>query len=144
MLINLITHYGYAALFGLLMFGIIGIPVPDELLLLYAGYNISVHRMDLLATLIIASFGAMCGITVSYLIGRFVGLPAIRKFGRFVHITDDNSQKAHNWFERRGSGLLLLAIFFLPFAISQPLLLEHLSFPGENSPFSLIAVQLYG
>jgi membrane protein DedA with SNARE-associated domain len=33
-----IAHYGYLALFGLLMLGIVGLPVPDETLLTFAGY----------------------------------------------------------------------------------------------------------
>ncbi len=112
MLIHLITHYGYVALFGLLMFGIIGIPVPDELLLLYAGYNVSMNRMSLIPTLIIASLGAMCGITASYLIGRYVGLPAIQKFGHFFGFTDYKLQKVHKWFEHWGKWTLLIGYFF--------------------------------
>jgi membrane protein DedA with SNARE-associated domain len=35
-----IAHYGYAGLFTLLLLGIVGLPVPDETLLVYAGYLI--------------------------------------------------------------------------------------------------------
>jgi membrane protein DedA with SNARE-associated domain len=62
MLIELITNYGYAALFGLLMFGIIGIPISEELLLLYAGYNVSMNRMSLIPTIAAGTLGAMCEI----------------------------------------------------------------------------------
>jgi membrane protein DedA with SNARE-associated domain len=112
MLIELITRYGYAALFGLLMFGIIGIPVPDEFLLLYAGYNVSMNRMTLIPTIIIACLGAMCGITLSYLIGRYIGLPTIKKFGWLFHITDKNIQKIHDWFEHWGKWTLTFGYFF--------------------------------
>lgn len=33
-----ITHYGYVAIFVLLMLGIVGLPVPDEALLTFVGY----------------------------------------------------------------------------------------------------------
>ena len=33
-----IAQYGYLAIFVLLMLGIIGLPVPDETILLFAGY----------------------------------------------------------------------------------------------------------
>ena len=33
-----ITEYGYAAIIGLLMLGIVGLPVPDETLLTFTGY----------------------------------------------------------------------------------------------------------
>ncbi len=35
-----ITQYGYLAIFCLLMFGIVGLPVPDETLLTFSGYLI--------------------------------------------------------------------------------------------------------
>ena len=113
MLIDLITHYGYAALFGLLMFGIIGLPISEELLLLYAGYNVSMNRMALIPTIAAGVLGAMCGVTVSYLVGRFIGLPAIHRFGRFLHITDDNLKKVHDWFERWGKWTLTFG-YFIP------------------------------
>jgi len=34
-----IMYYGYVALSGLLMLGIVGLPVPDETLLTIAGYS---------------------------------------------------------------------------------------------------------
>ena len=36
-----IVQYGYLVLFGLLMFGIVGLPISDETLLTFAGYLIS-------------------------------------------------------------------------------------------------------
>jgi membrane protein DedA with SNARE-associated domain len=110
-MLNLITHYGYVALFGLLMFGIIGVPISEELLLLYAGYNVSMNRMSLMPIIAAGAFGAMCGVTVSYLIGRFIGLPAIHRFGRFFHITDENLKKVHDWFERWGKWTLTFGYF---------------------------------
>ena len=36
-LLHWIAQYGHAAIFGLLVFGIVGVPVPDETLLTLAG-----------------------------------------------------------------------------------------------------------
>ena len=33
-----VATYGYGALFGLLIFGIVGLPIPDETLLVFCGY----------------------------------------------------------------------------------------------------------
>ncbi len=93
------------------MFGIAGLPVPEELLLLYAGYNVSMHRLSLIPTITSGMAGAICGITVSYLIGRFVGLPAVHRFGRFFHVTDENLQKVHSWYERWGKWTLTFGYY---------------------------------
>ena len=37
-ILSWITEYGYAAIVGLLMLGIVGLPVPDETLLTFTGY----------------------------------------------------------------------------------------------------------
>lgn len=39
-----ITQHGYPAIFGLLVLGIIGLPVPDETLLTFVGYLIYTNR----------------------------------------------------------------------------------------------------
>ena len=42
-----ISHYGYPAIFCLLMLGIVGLPVPDETLLTFTGYLIFSHHLKL-------------------------------------------------------------------------------------------------
>ncbi len=37
-ILNWVTRYGYLGIFALLMLGIVGVPVPDELLLTCAGF----------------------------------------------------------------------------------------------------------
>ena len=41
-----IAQYGYGAIFVLLMLGVVGLPVPDETLLVYCGYLISKGVMN--------------------------------------------------------------------------------------------------
>ena len=61
-----ITHYGYAAIFLLLMLGIVGLPVPDEALLTFVGYLSFKGDLQFVASLLTAFLGTACGITVSY------------------------------------------------------------------------------
>jgi membrane protein DedA with SNARE-associated domain len=49
-----VTHYGYGGIFVLLMLGIVGIPIPDESLLAFAGYLVSKGELQLLPTLAVA------------------------------------------------------------------------------------------
>ena len=42
-----ITHYGAISLFFLMMLGIIGLPIPDETLLVFSGYLIFKGKLDL-------------------------------------------------------------------------------------------------
>ena len=48
---NWIIQYSYPVLFALLMLGIVGLPLPDETLLTFAGYLVFVEELALLPTI---------------------------------------------------------------------------------------------
>src|ERR1700690_1918891 len=97
-----VQTYGYGALFGILIFGIVGLPVPDETLLVFCGYLISQGKLTAAGTLAAAVGGSWCGISVSYWIGRTLGLGVVHRFGRFLHVNDQQLERVHAWFDRRG------------------------------------------
>jgi membrane protein DedA with SNARE-associated domain len=107
-----ISQYGYLGLFCLLMLGIIGLPVPDELLLTGAGYLTLKGDLDLLPTILAGFLGSTAGITVSYLLGRFAGHALIERYGGYVHFTHERLEKLHAWFERFGSWALFFGYYF--------------------------------
>lgn len=106
-----LLHYGSFALFGLLAFGIIAFPVPEETLMLFAGLLMSQGRLSLTATPLAAIFGSICGISVSYLLGRTAGNYCIHRFGARVGLTESRLQKAHEWFEKFGTWTLMIGYF---------------------------------
>lgn len=97
-----VANYGYEALFGLLVLGIVGLPVPDETLLVFCGYLISQGKMNAAGAYAAAAGGSLCGITLSYVIGRTAGLGVVHRFGRYVGIQERHLQPVHAWFERSG------------------------------------------
>jgi membrane protein DedA with SNARE-associated domain len=108
-----IAHYGYIGIFMALMLGIIGLPVPDETLLTFAGYLVYRGHLHLVPTLLSALLGTMCGITVSYLLGRLTGYVLIEKYGGKLHISMDRVHEVHDWFRRLGR-LALTFGYFIP------------------------------
>jgi membrane protein DedA with SNARE-associated domain len=112
-LLGWISQYGYAGLFGLLVLGIVGLPVPDETLLVFCGYLISQDKLHPAPTWIAGAGGSMCGISVSYAIGRGLGRGFIHRWGRYVHITEDRLERVHQWFDRIGRWLLVIG-YYLP------------------------------
>ena len=106
-----ITQYGYFAIFALLMFGIVGLPVPDETLLTFCGFLVYKGRLALAPAFGTAFAGSTCGITLSYFLGRTFGLALIHRYGRYVRITEEHVMKAHAWFERVGRWGLTFGYF---------------------------------
>ena len=111
--LQLVSQYGDFALFFLLIFGIIGLPVPDETLLTFSGYLIFKGHLHFPNTLAAAFAGSVCGISGSYVIGRTGGLFLIHKYGRYVHITPERLDYVHAWFERVGRWGLFFG-YFIP------------------------------
>jgi membrane protein DedA with SNARE-associated domain len=110
-IVHWVTQYGYAGIFLLLMAGILGIPVPDEIVLLFSGYLVLRERLGYVPTLLAAFFGTMCGITLSYILGRTLGWFLLCRYGHLVHITPERIEVAHRWLERWGRWGLLFGYF---------------------------------
>ena len=108
-----IAQYGYLAIFGLLMLGIVGLPVPDETLLTFTGYLVFRGHLSLPLAFAAALAGSTCGITISYTLGRTFGLELIHRYGRYMRITEEHVEKAHAWFERVGHWGLTFG-YFIP------------------------------
>jgi len=108
-----ITQYGYLAIFSLLVFGIVGLPVPDETLLTFTGYLVFKGHLSPLPAFLSAFCGSACGITLSYVLGRTFGLKLIHRYGRYLRITEAHINKAHAWFARVGHWGLTFG-YFIP------------------------------
>src|SRR5262245_35325046 len=106
-----ISDYGYFGIFFLLIFGIIGLPIPDEWLLVLSGYLAFKEVLGLFPTLVIAAIGSACGLTVSYLLGRSSSDFVVRKYGRWLCIDDQKIQRAQQWFQNLGRWVLVVGPF---------------------------------
>lgn len=106
-----LARYGDFAVFGLLMLGIVGPLIPDETILVLAG--IAVHRgqMHAVPTLIAAFAGSVCGITLSYALGRTGGVYALNRIPFLASRLGSHLPEAHRWFDRYGKWTLFFGYF---------------------------------
>lgn len=111
--VDLVARYGYFAIFGLLMLGIVGPLIPDETILVFSGILIRQGRLDYVAVLAAGYGGSLCGITVSYLLGRNGLSYMIER----IPITRRHSARymarVHDWFERYGRWTLFFGYFIV-------------------------------
>src|SRR5437867_8410490 len=101
-------QYGYAAIFFLLIGGIVGLPIPDQLLLIISGYLVLTKSFSLAPTLAAAVLGSICGITLSYLLGRGSGSYLAK-----TRFAANRLENARNCFERYGGWTLIFG-YFIP------------------------------
>jgi len=108
-----ISQYGYAGIFGLLVLGIVGLPVPDETLLVVSGTLIAKGRLEWAGAWLAAFGGSVAGISMSYAIGRIAGRGFVHRWGRYVHFTEERQHQVQAWFDRLGHWVLTFG-YFIP------------------------------
>ncbi len=101
----LLATYGYVAIFALLAAGIVLPLIPDETMLVIAGIFVHQAKLRFVPTLAAAYGGSMCGITLSYILGRS-GLAHLLHRVAHTHL-----QRVHDWFEKYGRWTLFFGYF---------------------------------
>jgi membrane protein DedA with SNARE-associated domain len=109
-LLTWLARYGAPLLFFAQVLGIIGLPIPDELLLTIAGALIAQGKLNAVATASAALAGCLTGITISYLLGRLLGMTLLK---RWFMRHEWAVERAHIWLQRFGGWLLAFG-YFIP------------------------------
>ena len=93
-----VSQYGYVAIFCLLTLGIVGPLIPDETILVVAGILIHRGTLQWPQALGVAFAGSVCGITLSYWLGRS-GLPFLmrRVPPRYLALVGEYFERFGNW-----------------------------------------------
>jgi hypothetical protein len=86
---HFLTTWGYLALFVATFISSMAIPVGADIAIGYAGALASgqltaEHHMNLLAVILVATLGEVCGSLAGYTIGRVGGRPLVDRAGRYV------------------------------------------------------------
>ncbi len=111
--LHVIETYKYLGLYISLALGIVGLPIPDETIMTFAGFLVYQGRLSFLLTIGASIGGSLTGMSISYFVGNKIGLPVIKKFGKYFHITPEKLEKAEGWF-RRYRGKSIIFGYFVP------------------------------
>jgi len=106
---NLIGDHGIPAVFFLMILESACLPVPSEVIMLFAGYLVSIHSMSLVGAVAAGVAGNIVGSWIAWAVGMSGGRVLLERHGRYVHITPERLDMADRWFERRGERIVLIA-----------------------------------
>ncbi|MDX6562148.1 MAG: hypothetical protein QOD65_1962 [Gaiellales bacterium] len=104
-----IADHGLLAVFGLMLLESACIPVPSEVIMLYAGYLVSVGKLGLIAAVVAGVLGNLAGSVIAWWAGSAGGRELILRYGRYVHLTEARLAPADRWFERYGERTVLIS-----------------------------------
>ena len=97
----------------MVILGNAGFPVPEETILLLAGYLVWDGRLHLPLVLIVGILSAVLGDNIGYWIGRELGRPPLERYGHWILIGPDRLDTSQRLVARYGA-LAVFAARFLP------------------------------
>ncbi|HHT7228378.1 TPA: DedA family protein [Bacillus cereus] len=78
-LLSYIEQYGYWALFFCLWLGIIGMPIPDEMIVMSGGFVSSLGILNVIPTFLLTYLGVVSGLSLGYILGKIFGTKVLDK-----------------------------------------------------------------
>jgi membrane protein DedA with SNARE-associated domain len=122
-LLDFIAHYKYAAMFGILLISAMGLPIPEDVILIASGVGVGLGWADAWPTTAACLAGVVAGDVYVYCLGRYGGAWFVEtRVGRWM-VRPGLAGKVRAAFARHGKktlffGRLIPAVRFLVFFYS--------------------------
>jgi len=109
---QLISHYGYGAVGGIVALESIGVPLPGETMLIFGAIYASTHPdLHIAGVIAAAALGAILGGNVGYWIGREFGYRLLLRYGRYVGLTEIRIKLGQYLFLHHGGKVVFFGRF---------------------------------
>lgn len=104
-----VTTFGYPGIFAAMVAECIFPPIPSEVVLPLAGFEVDAGGLSFVLVLLSATLGSVAGALILYAIGRYGGRPAVERYGRVLRISHADLDRAERWFDRWGDWVVLFS-----------------------------------
>lgn len=109
---TIFDQFGWAGVFGLMIFENATGITPSEIILAFAGWML-IERHGITPAFIpigglYAGLGSAIGASITYWVARLGGRPVVDRFAKFFRIDEAHISKAEEQMRRWGSGLVLI------------------------------------
>jgi membrane protein DedA with SNARE-associated domain len=104
---NAVTEAGYAGIAIVMAIETVFPPIPSEIVLPLAGFQVARGTLGFLPALGASTLGAVVGALVLYAIARLGGRPLILRLHPLLRITERDMDRADRWFDRRAVPIVL-------------------------------------
>ncbi len=106
-----VGHWGYPAIFVVVVLGNVGLPVPEETILALAGYLVWRGKLRLSLVLAVGIVSAIVGDNLGYWLGRRYGQVALPRYARWVLGHPERLDAMKAFVARRGPVAVFVARF---------------------------------
>src|ERR1700730_11785497 len=109
---HLVQSYGYYAVFALIAWESMGIPLPGETALIAAAlYSGTTHHLSIVVLAVVAGSAAVIGDNAGYWIGKTGGQRLAERYGRYVRLDRSKLKVGRYLFARHGVKVVFFGRF---------------------------------
>lgn len=109
--VALISLGGYPSLVFLMALESMVIPLPSEAVMPFAGFLISEGKMTFALVAISSTVGSVIGSVISYYMGKYGGNPFLKRFGKYVFLSEEHLVQTEKFFEKHGKKTVFIGRF---------------------------------
>jgi membrane protein DedA with SNARE-associated domain len=136
----LLEHWRYPAIFAVVILGNIGLPVPEETVLVLGGFLAQRGDLHLATVIAVGVLAAIVGDNIGYWLGRRYGRKALERYGRHIWIGPDRLEKVSALIARYGG----FAVFAARFVVGARFLAGPVAGAMGMSPRTFIVANTLG
>jgi len=122
-IIHLIQSTGYLGVFILMTLESALIPIPSEITMPFAGFLVFTGRFNFFLAILMGGLGNAFGSTIMYFLGLKGGYPLVKKYGKFLLISNKDLNRTEKWFSRYGNKTVFFSQLF-------PVIRTYISLPS--------------
>jgi membrane protein DedA with SNARE-associated domain len=112
-IIQFIETTGYFGIFILMTLESALIPIPSEITMPFSGFLASTGVLSIWPIIIVGTLANLVGSLIAYYIGYIleetVLLKLIKKYGKFILVTEHEYEKADKWFKKYGDKIIFIS-----------------------------------
>jgi membrane protein DedA with SNARE-associated domain len=101
-LLRTMLDLGYPGIIALMAMESSILPVPSELVMPPAGYWVAKGRMNVWVVLACGTIGSILGALANYWVAQLLGRAFVRRFGRYVLLSERSLERAERFFADHG------------------------------------------
>lgn len=111
-IIQLIESTSYLGIFILMGLESALIPIPSEITMPFSGFLASKGELSFWGVVLVGTLANLAGSLLAYYIGFFLEetilLSLIRKYGKFILLSENDYHKAEHWFRKYGDKIIFI------------------------------------
>lgn len=111
-LLKTMLDLGYPGIVALMAMESSVLPVPSELVMPPAGYWAAKGQMSFVLATACGVLGSILGALANYYGARWIGRPLIRRYGKYVLLSERNLQRSERFFAQHGEISTLIGRLF--------------------------------